>query len=101
MRRPETKARQKLSWSMVLIFLAGAMLLLIPVWPENLLIVAHGTFNAHLIGELVQFPFDKNIIVSQHNACVNRFSLFTVNGVRRLRFLAMNDVRHLPEELWS
>ena len=67
----------------------------------SVLIVAHGTFNAYLIGGLVKFPYDKNIIISQHNACVNRFSLFTVNGVRRLRFLAMNDVRHLPEELWS
>lgn len=63
--------------------------------PENLLIVAHGTFNAYLIGGLVHFPFDKNVIISQYNACVNRFSFFTENGARRVRFKAFNDVRHL------
>ena len=67
----------------------------------NLLIAAHGVFNAYLIGGLVHFPFDKNVIVSQHNACVNRFSLFTVNGVRRVRFLSFNDVSHLPAEEWT
>lgn len=68
--------------------------------PENLLIVAHGTFNAYLIGGLVHFPFDQNVIVSQHNACVNRFSLFTENGAQRVRFKAFNDVSHLtPEQL--
>ena len=66
---------------------------------KNVLIVCHGVFNAHLIGQLVHFPFDRNVIVSQHNACVNRFSLFTVNGVRRLRFKAFNSVAHLPEDL--
>ena len=66
---------------------------------KNVLIVCHGVFNAHLIGQLVHFPFDRNVIVSQHNACVNRFSLFTVNGVRRLRFQAFNSVAHLPEDL--
>lgn len=65
----------------------------------NVLIVCHGVFNAHLIGQLVHFPFDRNVIVSQHNACINRFSLFTVNGVRRLRFKSFNSVAHLPEDL--
>lgn len=66
---------------------------------RNVLIVCHGVFNAHLIGRLVHFPFDRNVIVSQHNACVNRFSLFTVNSVRRLRFKSFNSVAHLPEDL--
>ena len=65
----------------------------------NVLIVCHGVFNAHLIGQLVHFPFDRNVIVSQHNACINRFSLFTVNNVRRLRFKAFNSTAHLPGNL--
>ena len=56
-------------------------------------------FNAHLIGQLVNFPFDKNMVVSQYNACINRFQLYTVNGVRRIRFRSFNNTAHLPEEL--
>lgn len=37
MRRPETEATQRLSWSMLLITVAGLFLLLIPVWPDKLL----------------------------------------------------------------
>lgn len=51
--RPETKARQKLSWSMLLIILAGAMLLLIPIWPEKLLIVYAVLFWALMIAAYV------------------------------------------------
>ena len=65
----------------------------------NVLIVCHGMFNAHLIGQLVHFPFDKNVVISQYNACVNRFHLYTVGGVRRVRFRAFNSVAHLPEQL--
>ncbi len=65
----------------------------------NVLIVCHGMFNAHLIGQLVHFPFDKNMVVSQYNACINRFQLYTVNGVRRIRFRSFNNTAHLPEEL--
>ena len=67
--------------------------------PLNVLIVCHGTFNAHLIGQLVRFPFDKNVVISQYNACINRFHLYTVGGVRRVRFRALNSTAHLPEEL--
>ena len=67
--------------------------------PMNVLIVCHGTFNAHLIGQLVHFPMDKNVVISQYNACLNRFQLYTVNGVRRVRFRAFNSTAHLPGEL--
>lgn len=65
----------------------------------NVLIVCHGMFNAHLIGQLVHFPFDKNVVISQYNACINRFQLYTVGGVRRVRFRLFNSTVHLPEEL--
>lgn len=65
----------------------------------RVLIVSHGVFNAHLIGQLVGFPFDKNMVVSQYNACINRFQLYTVNGVRRIRFRCFNNTSHLPEEM--
>ena len=65
----------------------------------NVLIVCHGMFNAHLIGQLVNFPFDKNVVISQYNACVNRFQLYTVAGVRRVRFRSFNSTAHLPEHL--
>ena len=65
----------------------------------NVLIVCHGVFNAHLIGQLVHFPFDKNVVISQNNACINRFQLYTVGGVRRVRFRAFNSTAHLPEGL--
>lgn len=67
--------------------------------PMNVLIVCHGTFNAHLIGQMIHFPFDKNVVISQRNACVNRFQLYTVGGVRRVRFRALNSTAHLPEHL--
>ncbi len=67
--------------------------------PTNVLIVCHGTFNARLIGRLVRFPFDKNVVISQYNACLNRFQLCTVNGVRRVRFRALNSTAHLPQNL--
>ena len=66
---------------------------------KNVLIVCHGTFNAHLIGQLIHFPFDKNVVISQYNACINRFQLYTVGGVRRVRFRAFNSAAHLPEDL--
>ena len=67
--------------------------------PMNVLIVCHGVFNAHLIGQLVHFSFDKNVVISQYNACIDRFQLYTVGGVRRVRFRAFNSVAHLPEDL--
>ena len=66
---------------------------------RNVLIVCHGVFNAHLIGQLVRFAFDKNVVISQYNACIDRFQLYTVGGVRRVRFRAFNSVAHLPEDL--
>ena len=65
----------------------------------RVLIVCHGMFNAHLIGQLVNFPFDKNVVISQYNACINRFQLYTVGGVRRVRFRCFNSTAHLPEDL--
>lgn len=35
--KPWTKATQQLYWAMLLILIAGALLLLIPIWPERLL----------------------------------------------------------------
>ena len=67
--------------------------------PMNVLIVCHGTFTAHLIGQLIHFPFDKNVVISQYNACVDRFQLYTVGGVRRVRFRCFNSTAHLPEDL--
>ena len=66
---------------------------------RNVLIVSHGVFNAHLIGQLIHFPFDKNVVISQYNACVNRFHLYTVGGVRRVRFRCFNNTAHLPDDL--
>ena len=62
----------------------------------RVLLVCHGTFNAHLIGRLAHFPFDKNMVVCQYNACVTHFQLYRVDGVRRVRFVSFNDVSHLP-----
>ena len=66
---------------------------------KNVLIVCHGTFTAHLIGQMIHFPFDKNVVISQYNACVNWFQLYTVGGVRRVRFRCFNSTAHLPEDL--
>ena len=66
---------------------------------RKILIVSHGVFNAWLLSRLVGFPFDKNMIVSQDNTCVNLFNLFLFNDTRRIRFRRFNDVRHLPEGL--
>ena len=35
--RPEAKATQRLSWSILLICISSALLMLIPIWPEKLL----------------------------------------------------------------
>ncbi|MBQ6019734.1 MAG: histidine phosphatase family protein [Clostridia bacterium] len=64
---------------------------------KKILIVSHAVFIAHLLSQLVGFPFDRNMIVSQDNTCVNLFNLFLFNDTRRVRFRRFNDVRHLPE----
>lgn len=61
----------------------------------NILIAAHGMFDAYLLGLLVNFPFDKNMVVVQQNTCINLFSLYTVDGVRRVKFNSFNDYGHL------
>ncbi len=67
-----------------------------PEPPENMLIVAHGTFNAMLICGLLGAELKKGVIVSQGNACLNRFSFFTDNGENRIRLVSLNDLHHLP-----
>ena len=64
--------------------------------PENLLIAAHGTFNAMLIYGLLGAKPQKNVILSQGNACLNRISFFTENGTPRIRLVSLNDLQHLP-----
>ena len=68
-------------------------------WREaDLLIVAHGTFNAYLIAGLMGFPLDRErLILSQENACVSRFSLFRVNGKDRVRVRCLNDRSYLRQ----
>ena len=65
----------------------------------RVLMASHGVCMAHLIAQLVGFPFDPNMIVSLHNACVCQFSFFTVDGVRRIRFISHNDTRHLRKDM--
>ncbi len=66
---------------------------------SKILIAAHGMFNAFLLGILVNFPFDENMVVEQRNTCINRFSLYTVNGVRRVKFSSFNDTSHLSKDI--
>ena len=65
----------------------------------HVFIATHGVFMAYLMAELVHFPFDPNMIVSLHNTGVCHFSLFTVNGVRRIRFITHNDTHHLRKDM--
>lgn len=67
--------------------------------PEKILIVAHGGLNACILSNLVNFRFDINMNVVQHNTCINRFRLFLFNGVRRIAFEGYNETNHLPEEI--
>ena len=65
----------------------------------NVLIAAHGMYDAYLLSHLVKFPFDVNMVVEQHNTCVNHLSLYTVNDVRRVKFVSFNDYHHLSSEI--
>ena len=67
--------------------------------PQKVLIVSHCCFNAYLLSDLVNFRFDINMNVAQHNTCVNRIRLFLYNGVPRKALLAFNDIDHLPKRL--
>ena len=67
--------------------------------PQKILIVAHASINACILSRLVNFRFDVNMNILQHNTCVNRFRLFLYNGVQRTAFLSYNDYSHLPEHL--
>lgn len=53
--KPWTKATQRLSWAMLLIFVAGAILLLIPIWPEKLLWLYAILFWAPMIAAYVLY----------------------------------------------
>ncbi len=62
---------------------------------KNVLIAAHGMFNAYLLSLLVNFPFDENVVIVQNNTCVNLLELYLHNGVKRVKFKNFNDVSHL------
>lgn len=66
---------------------------------KKILIAAHGMFNAYLIGLLVNFPFDENTVIEQRNTCINKFVLYTMNDVKRVRFCSFNDTSHLKSEI--
>ena len=66
-----------------------------------MLIVTHGRYNAYLLGLLVNFPFDVNMIVKQDNTCVNKFTLFTCNDVPRLKFRSYNNTEHLKGIIYT
>lgn len=53
--RPETKATRRLSWAMILICIASAFLMLIPVWPEKLLWLYAVGFWAPMIAAYVLY----------------------------------------------
>ena len=61
--------------------------------------VSHGVFTAHLMAQLVHFPFDPDMVVSLHNAGVCRFSFYVVDGVRRIKFITHNDTIHLRKDM--
>lgn len=67
--------------------------------PEKVLLVAHGALNAVILSRLVNFRFDANMNIVQHNTCINRFRFFLHNGAQRTAFLSYNEVNHLPPEL--
>lgn len=67
--------------------------------PQRILISAHGAANAVLLSCMINFRFDINMNVVQHNTCVNKLELFLYNEIPRVRFLRYNDVTHLPDEL--
>ncbi|MBQ7547493.1 MAG: histidine phosphatase family protein [Clostridia bacterium] len=68
---------------------------------QNLLIVTHCVFIAHLLSHLVGFPFDPNMVVSLSNTGVSRLALYTINGMRRIKFKSFNETRHLPKDALS
>ncbi len=65
----------------------------------TVLVAAHAMYNGLLISRLTDLPLRREIIVSQYNACINRFTFFVEDGVRRTRFLSMNETPHLPPDL--
>ncbi len=67
--------------------------------PEKILIATHGCAIAILLGALVNFRFDVNMNVVQHNTCMNKVEIFLQDGIPRKRFLRYNDISHLPDEL--
>ena len=67
--------------------------------PQKILMVTHASINACILSRLVNFRFDVNMNVFQHNTCVNRFKLFLHNGAQRTAFISYNDYSHLPDHL--
>ena len=67
--------------------------------PEKILIVSHAGAICYMLSSLVNFRYDINVNIVQHNTCINKFELFLINDVPRKRFLRYNDVPHLPQEL--
>ena len=64
----------------------------------NVLLVAHGQFNTYLLLAAMGLPKPEPFNFSQRNACLDRI-LFLPDG--RVKAKLVNDVSHLPEELWT
>jgi broad specificity phosphatase PhoE len=65
---------------------------------KTVLLVAHGQFNTYLLLAAMGLPKPEGFNFSQRNACVDRV-LFLPDG--RVKAKLVNDVSHLPEELWT
>ena len=64
----------------------------------NVLIVAHGQFNTYLLLAALGLPKPEGFNFSQRNACLDRI-LYLPDG--RVKAKLINDVSHLPPELWT
>ncbi len=68
-------------------------------YPDGtVLLVAHGQFNTFLLLAAMGLPKPEGFNFSQRNACVDRV-LYLPDG--RVKAKLVNDVSHLPPELWT
>ena len=65
---------------------------------ETVLLVAHGQLGTFLLLAAMGLPKPEGFNFSQRNACVDRI-LYLPDG--RVKAKLVNDVSHLPEELWT
>ncbi len=65
----------------------------------TVLVAAHAMYNGLLIRRLTGMPARREVIISQYNACFNRFEFFVEDDLRRIRFFSMNETPHLPPDL--